>query len=429
MKSTNKNRAPARMELVDINKLVPYINNARTHSPEQIAKLRSSLQEFGFVSPLLIDKDYNVIAGHGRLEAARAEKYKQVPCVFVEHLTPTQKKAYILADNRLALDAGWDDELVSLEMADLSEQGFDLTLTGFSDEELTTMLTPSELEAGMREDLAEDDDADLDELLEHPAFAQRGDLWILGRHRVFCGDATDPADVAALMGGKTAQLIVTDPPYNAGYEGVHHKDRRKILNDSMNTDNFYTFLLSAFRNMAEVSDPGSPAYVFHADMEGINFRMAFRDAGFLLHEVLIWRKDRMVLSRKDYHWKHEPILYGWLPGEHKWYSDRSQTTVWNFKGPKRSDKHPTSKPLDLISYPILNSSAAGDIVIDFFGGSGSTLMAAEQTGRSCYTMELDPQYVSVICDRYAEKAGRRGLYCIRGGEKVSYEDAVEEVAE
>lgn len=421
MKMTDK------MQQVAIDKLIPYVNNARTHSPEQINKIRASLREFGFVAPIIIDADFNVLVGHGRLEAAKAEKYKEVPCVFVEHLTEAQKKAYIIADNRLALDAGWDEELLAVEMADLSEQAFDLSLTGFSEDELTALLTPSELEDGpdMPEGLAEDDDVDLDALLEKPAFVQKGDLWLLGRHRLYCGDSTKAEDVAALMDGKKANLIVTDPPYNVAYEGKTAK-KLTISNDSMSADSFYSFLFAAFQRMAEVTVPGGAAYIFHADTEGLNFRHAFQDAGFQLHEVLIWNKNSMVLGHSDYHWKHEPILYGWLAGgKHKWYSDRSQVSVWDFKRPARSDKHPTSKPLDLISYPILNSSAEGDIVIDFFGGSGSTLMASEQTGRVCYTMELDPQYASVIVERFAEVSTFDDVFCVRDGKKYAYDDIVE----
>ena len=416
-----------RMENVAIEKLVPYARNARTHTPEQISKLRSSLREFGFVNPLLIDRDYNVIAGHGRLEAAKAENMTEVPCVYVEHLSEAQKKAYILADNRLALDAGWDEELLALEMADLTEQAFDLSLTGFSPDELSALLISEPTETTTTElpdGIAEDDDVDMDAILEKPPFVEKGDLWCIGRHRLMCGDATSKDDVAALMDGKKAQLIVTDPPYNVAYEGKTAK-KLTISNDSMSADSFYSFLLASFQRMAEVTVPGGAAYVFHADTEGLNFRHAFQDAGFQLHEVLIWNKNSMVLGHSDYHWKHEPILYGWLAGgKHKWYSDRSQVSVWDFKRPARSDKHPTSKPLDLISYPILNSSAENDIVLDLFGGSGSTLMAAHMTGRKCCTMELDPRYATVIVERYVENGGADEVFCVRNSTKYSYSEIV-----
>ena len=396
------------------------VNNARTHSPEQITKLRSSLREFGLVSPVLIDREYNVLAGHGRIAAAKEEGINEVPCVFVEHLSEAQKKAYILADNRMSLDAGWDDELLKVEMASLQEMGFDVGMTGFDESEL------ADLFADDNNTSAKDDDFDLTAALEKAAFVQRGDIWTVGRHRLMCGDATSAEDVAALMSGTKANLILTDPPYGVSFRS---SSGLTIQNDSMKNEEFYNFLLSAFQCMVEHLESGGAAYVFHADTEGLNFRRAFVDAGLHLAGCCIWVKDSLVLGRSDYQWQHEPVLYGFLQnGKHKWYSDRKQTTIWNFAKPKRNADHPTSKPLDLLSYPIGNSTQENAVVIDTFGGSGSTLMACEKMNRICCTMELDEKYASVILRRYVEDTGDAdGVYVIRNGKKIPYSDLVKEV--
>lgn len=410
------------MQLVPLSKLVPYINNARTHSPEQITKLRSSLREFGFVNPVIIDRDYGIIAGHGRVMAAKEEGIEEVPCVFVDYLTEAQKKAYIIADNRFAQDAGWDEELLRIEIEALQGMDFDVGLTGFNDDEI------ADLFAGDDKSEAEDDDFDLSAALEKASFVQRGDIWTVGRHRLMCGDATSAEDVAALMDGKKANLIVTDPPYNVAFES---SDGLSIKNDKMANDKFYEFLLSAFQNMAANLEKGGAAYVFHADTEGLNFRKAFVDAGFHLAGCCIWVKNSLVLGRSDYQWQHEPVLYGFLQnGKHYWSKNagRKQTTIWNFDKPKKNKNHPTSKPLDLLAYPIGNSSQENAIVIDTFGGSGSTLMACEQTNRICHTMELDDKYASVILRRFVEDGGDPdSVYVIRNGEKYMYSDLVKEV--
>ena len=406
-------------KLVDVDLLVPYANNARTHSKEQIKKLQSSLREFGFINPLIIDRQYNLLAGHGRLEAAKAEGYREVPCVFVEDLSEAQKKAYIIADNRLALDAGWDEELLAVELEGLSELGFDLSLTGFDEKELANLFKSNEAEI-------EDDDYDLTKALEKAAFVEYGDRWIVGRHVLVCGDATNPDDVNKLMDGKRANLILTDPPYGVSFTS---SSGLKIKNDSLKNEEFYQFLLKAFKNMVAHCEPGASAYCFHADTEGLIFRTAFRDAGLHLAGCCIWVKDSLVLGRSDYQWQHEPILYGFLKnGKHNWYSDRKQTTIWNFKKPKRNENHPTSKPLDLLSYPLRNSSQENSIILDAFGGSGSTLMACELTNRICYTMEIDEKYASVILRRYVDNTGDAdNVYCIRNGQKVAYADVVKQV--
>ena len=407
------------MQLVSLDKLVPYVNNARTHSAEQINKLRSSLREFGFINPVIIDRDFGIIAGHGRVLAAREEGITDVPCVFVDHLTEAQKKAYIIADNRMALDAGWDEELLRVEIESLQAEAFDISLTGFGDDEIADLF-------GQDAGDAKDDDYDLTAALEKAAFVEKGDVWVVGRHRLVCGDATCPDDVEKLMDGKKANLIVTDPPYGVSFKSA---SGLTIQNDSMKDEEFYNFLYKSFANMVAHMESGGSAYVFHADTEGLTFRKAFIDAGFHLAGVCIWSKNSLVLGRSDYHWQHEPVLYGFLKnGKHRWYSDRKQTTIWNFNKPKRNENHPTSKPLDLLAYPIRNSSQENAIVIDTFGGSGSTLMACEQTNRICYTMELDEKYASVILRRYVEDVGNAdNVYVIRGDVRIPYAELVKEV--
>lgn len=415
-------KTTTQMQLVPIAKLVPYVNNARTHSPEQITKLRSSLREFGFINPVIIDSDYGIIAGHGRVMAAKEEGIEEVPCVLVDYLTEAQKKAYILADNRFAQDAGWDEELLRIEIESLQGENFDVSLTGFDDSEI------ADLFGGDKDKEVKDDEFDLTAALEKASFVERGDVWCVGRHRLMCGDATSPEDVAALMDGKKANLIVTDPPYNVAFKS---SDGLSIQNDSMKNEDFYTFLYNAFSCMAEHLEKGGSAYVFHADTEGLNFRKAFVDTGFHLAGVCIWVKNSLVLGRSDYQWQHEPVLFGWKnDGKHSWYSDRKQTTIWNYDKPKRNKDHPTSKPLDLLGYPICNSSQENAIILDTFGGSGSTLMACEQTNRVCFMMELDEKYASVILRRYVENTGdAEKVYVIRGGEQIPYSALVKKVEE
>jgi len=409
-----------KFELVDTGKLVPYINNARTHPAEQIIKLRASLREFGFINPIIVDDNYNVLCGHGRLLAAVEEGLKRVPCIKESHLTEAQKKAYIIADNRTAEDSGWDEELLRVEIEALQGMEFDVSLTGFDEGELTDLFKDG-TDSG-----AEDDDYDLTAALEKASFVERGDIWTVGRHRLMCGDATSAEDVAALMNGKKANLILTDPPYGVSFKSA---SGLTIKNDSMKDEEFYNFLLAAFTNMAAHLEKGGAAYVFHADTEGLNFHKAFIDAGFHLAGCCIWVKDSLVLGRSDYQWQHEPVLYGFLQnGKHPWYSDRKQTTIWNFAKPKRNANHPTSKPLDLLGYPIGNSTQENAIVIDTFGGSGSTLMACEQMNRTCCTMELDEKYASVILRRYVEDTGDAdGVSVVRNGETLPYSALVKEV--
>ena len=400
------------MQLVDINKLIPYVNNARTHNAQQINKLRSSLREFGFINPVIIDRDFNVIAGHGRIMAAKEEGINEVPCVFVDYLTEAQKKAYILADNRMAMDAGWDEELLKVEIEALQAEDFDLSLTGFDESELAGFFDTA--------DDAKEDDFDVDAELEKPPVTKNGDLWLLGNHRLLCGDSTKEESYTLLMNGKKANLVVTDPPYNVNYQGT----AGKIKNDNLDNDKFYQFLFDAFTCMEKAMADDASIYVFHADTEGLNFRKAFADAGFYLSGTCIWKKQSLVLGRSPYQWQHEPCLFGWKKnGKHQWYSDRKQTTIWEFDKPKKNGDHPTMKPVPLIAYPIKNSSMSNCIVLDPFGGSGSTLIACEQTSRICHTIELDEKYCDVIVKRYIEQVGTaENVSVVRDGKTIRFDD-------
>lgn len=400
------------MQLVDINKLIPYVNNARTHNTQQINKLRSSLREFGFINPVIIDRDFNVIAGHGRIMAAKEEGINEVPCVFVDYLTEAQKKAYILADNRMAMDAGWDEELLKVEIEALQAEDFDLSLTGFDESELAGFFDTA--------DDAKDDNFDVDAELEKPPVTKSGDLWLLGNHRLLCGDSTKEESYTLLMNSKKANLVVTDPPYNVNYQGT----AGKIKNDNLENDKFYQFLFDAFTCMEKAMADDASIYVFHADTEGLNFRKAFADAGFYLSGTCIWKKQSLVLGRSPYQWQHEPCLFGWKKnGKHQWYSDRKQTTIWEFDKPKKNGDHPTMKPVPLIAYPIKNSSMSNCIVLDPFGGSGSTLIACEQTNRICHTIELDEKYCDVIVKRYIEQVGTaENVSVVRDGKTIRFDD-------
>ncbi|MGE5417489.1 MAG: site-specific DNA-methyltransferase [Acidobacteriota bacterium] len=402
--------ATERFEKVNIDRLIPYARNARTHSKEQILQLRASLREFGFVNPVIVDKDLNIIAGHGRILAAKEEGIAEVPCVFAEHLTEAQKRAYILADNRLALNAGWDAEMLSVEIADLQADDFDVSLLGFDDAELNKLLSGVEEVA--------DDEFDVETELSNPCITKPGDLWLLGRHRLVCGDSTKSEAFTLLMDGKLANLVVTDPPYNVDYKGA----AGKIKNDNMVDEKFYQFLLDAFSLTEKAMAKDASIYVFHADTEGLNFRRAFTSAGFYLSGTCIWKKQSLVLGRSPYQWQHEPILFGWKKsGKHSWYSDRKQSTIWEFDKPKKNADHPTMKPVPLVAYPIINSSMIGSIVLDPFGGSGSVLIASEQTDRVCYTIELDEKYCDVIIKRYIEfKGSEADVFLLRSSDKISF---------
>lgn len=407
------NERKTKWESVNIDKLIPYVNNARTHSKEQINKLRSSLREFGFINPVIIDSKYNVIAGHGRILAAREEGITEIPCVLVDYLTEAQKKAYILADNRFALDAGWDEDLLRVEIEALQAEDYDVLLTGFDPAEIDELFSIPE------EDI-KDDNFDVDEELSKPTMSKQGDIWYLGNHRLAVGDSTKAETYDKLMDGKKANLVVTDPPYNVNYEGT----AGKIKNDNLEDSKFYQFLLDAFKCAESVMADDASIYVFHADTEGLNFRKAFNDAGFYLSGCCIWEKPSLVLGRSPYQWQHEPVLYGWKKkGKHQWYASRKETTIWKYDKPKKNTDHPTMKPIPLLAYPIMNSSLSNCIVLDMFGGSGSTLIACEQTNRICYTIELDEKYADVIVKRYIEQAGSSdNVFVERDGIKSAYSE-------
>lgn len=396
--------------LADVSELIPYVRNARTHSEVQVAQIAASIREFGFLSPILVAEDNTILAGHGRLAAALKLGLKKVPCVKENHLTETQKRAYIIADNKLSLNAGWDSELLAVELSELEGADFNLDLLGFDEAELSGIFDADK-------DVS-DDDFDVEKELEEPCFSKTGDMWTLGKHRVICGDATKLETFKTLLEDTKVNLVVTDPPYNVNYEG----SAGKIKNDNMEDDKFYQFLFNSFVNMEQAMADDASIYVFHADTEGLNFRKAFQDAGFYLSGCCIWKKPSLVLGRSPYQWQHEPCLYGWKKkGKHKWYAGRKETSVWEFEKSKKNADHPTMKPIALLAYPIKNSSMTNSLVLDPFAGSGSTLIACEQTGRICYAIELDEKYCDVIVKRYIEQVGNdESVKVLRGGKEYSF---------
>lgn len=405
-----------RIERLNITEIVPYANNAKEHPQEQIDKIKASIKEFGFNDPIAIDEKNVIIEGHGRLIALLQMGSEVVDVIRLEHLSEVQKKQYILAHNKLTMDTGFNMEMLELEIEAIRVMDGDLTLTGFDLGEIKDInLNLSEA----IEEIQEDEVPEVD--LEREPFSQLGDLWKLGKHKLLCGDSTNQQHVKALMENEKAQLVVTDPPYNVNYEGKT-KDKLTIKGDNMSDSHFYEFLLNSYSRIYESLEDGGGIYIFHADTEGMNFRKAMVEAGFYFAQCCVWVKNSLVMGRQDYQWQHEPILVGWKPGKaHNWYSDRKQTTVWKFDRPVRNDIHPTMKPLNLIAYPIRNSSRPGDIVIDFFGGSGSTLMACEETKRVCRSMELDPRYVDAIVKRYLS-SGREDTKLVREGKEISLEE-------
>ena len=407
-----------KMQLVPVEKLIPYANNARVHSSEQILKLRSSLREFGFINPVIIDANFGIIAGHGRVAAAKAEGINEIPCVLVDHLTEAQKKAYILADNRLALDASWDEELLRIELEALKEMDFDIQTIGFDDLELDNLF----IDTG---DVAEDD-FDVAAELEKPCVAKAGDIWTLGRHKVICGDSTASETYSKLLGDAKVDLVVTDPPYFVNLDS----SSGKITNDDLNDADGYAFLRATFDNLSNAMAKDASIYVFYATAKGRIFHDAFEDAGFKLAAGLVWKKDSLVLSRTDWKFNHEPILYGWKrDGKHIWYGDQKQTTVFEFDRIKNSQTegfgHPSSKPVALIAYLLNQSSKPKDFVLDGFLGSASTLIACEQLGRTCYGIELEPKFVDVAVERYASAVGSHDeIYVQRDGKQFSYNQII-----
>ena len=357
-------------------------------------KLKRSIEEFGYVEPVIWNKTTGrVVGGHQRLKVLIDLGITEVDCVVIE-MDEAKEKALNIALNKISGD--WDKDKLALLISDLQGEAFDVSLTGFDPDEIDNLFKDS-LKDGIH-----DDDFDIEAELKKPTFTKAGDVWTLGRHRLVCGDSTKKETYDILMDGKKANLVLTDPPYNVNYEGT----AGKIKNDHMANDAFYQFLLDAFTNMEAVMADDASIYVFHADTEGLNFRRAFVDAGFYLSGCCIWKKNSLVLGRSPYQWIHEPVLFGWKKsGKHVWYAGRKETTVWEYDKPKKNADHPTMKPIALLAYPIMNSSMTGTIVLDPFGGSGSTLIACEQSDRTCYTVELDEKYCDVIVKRYIEQAG------------------------
>jgi site-specific DNA-methyltransferase (adenine-specific) len=415
MKEISTNPAD-KVEKWDIEKLIPYARNARTHSDEQVGQIAASIKEWGWTTPVLVDEDGGIIAGHGRTMAAKRLGMREVPVMVARGWGDAKKRAYVLADNKLALNAGWDDSMLALELKELGDTGFDLDLTGFSLDEINA-LTPLEIEPGLT-----DEDA-VPEAPEEPT-TRLGDVWILGQHRLMCGDSTSIDDMQKLTDNQLVDMWLTDPPYNVAYKGG---TGLTIQNDDMGDDQFRQFLRDAYVTADTVLKPGAVFYIWHADLEGYNFRGAARDAGWKVRQCLIWKKSSLVMGRQDYHWKHEPCLYGWKEGAgHLWAADRKQTTILEFDKPSRNGEHPTMKPVGLFEYQMLNNTKGGDIVLDSFGGSGTTMIAAEKNGRRGYLMELDPKYCDVIIKRWEEYTGKNAVNSICGREFKTLQKQVHE---
>jgi site-specific DNA-methyltransferase (adenine-specific) len=386
--------------------LIPYAANSRTHSDAQVAQIAASIREFGWTNPILIDGENTIIAGHGRLLAARKLGMDEVPAIILDHLSKAQQRALVIADNQLALNAGWNLDMLKAEIEDLKLEDFDLGLLGFDDKFLDGLL-----EAEPTEGLTDED-----AVPEVPAIpvTVEGDVWVLGNHRLMCGDSTSIDALQTLTGGALVDVWLTDPPYNVAYEGGT-KEKLTIQNDSMGDDDFRQFLRDAYSAADAVMKPGAVFYIWHADSEGYNFRGAAQDIGWKVRQCLIWRKSSLVMGRQDYHWQHEPCLYGWKEGAaHLWASDRKQTTILEFNKPSRNGEHPTMKPVELFEYQMLNNTKGADIVLDSFGGSGTTIIAAEKHGRHARLMELDPKYCDVIIKRWQDFTGQQAVHAETG---------------
>ena len=419
-----------KIEKWDIEKLIPYARNARTHSDEQVGQIAASIREWGWTTPILVDEDGGIIAGHGRTMAAKRLGLREVPVMVASGWSDAKKRAYVLADNKLAINAGWDESMLALELKELGETGFDLDLTGFSLNEITA-LTPLEVEPGLT-----DEDA-VPEAPEEPT-TRLGDVWILGQHRLMCGDSTSIDDMQKLTDNQLVDMWLTDPPYNVDMTaknemlekaGKARKDKTSfgIANDSMSDEKFRQFLRDSYVTADTVLKPGAVFYIWHADSEGYNFRGAAKDVGWKIRQCLVWKKSVFAIGRQDYHWKHEPCLYGWKDGSsHLWASDRKQTTILEFDKPSRNGEHPTMKPVALFEYQMLNNTKGGDIVLDSFGGSGTTIIAAEKNGRRGYAMELDPKYCDVIIKRWQDYTGKNAINSVCGREFKALQKQVHE---
>ena len=401
------------IEYLEVESLIPYARNSRTHSDEQVAQVAASIKEFGFTNPVLVDQDGMIIAGHGRTLAAQRLQMKEVPCLRLSHLSEAQKRAYVIADNKLALNAGWDDELLAVELRDLKDSDFDLSLTGFGDDELADLLAEA-LEEGLT------DEDSVPEAPETPVTVP-GDIWVLGKHRLMCGDSTSIKALEKLCEGQLVDMWLTDPPYNValGYDETPEEAKKRnrrtdgltVSNDKMTDKDFRQFLTDCYTSADAVMKSGAVFYIWHADSEGYNFRGAAFDMGWQVRQCLIWKKQVLVMGRQDYHWMHEPCLYGWKAGaSHLWATDRKQTTILEFDRPSRNKEHPTMKPVELFSYQMQNNTKGDDLVLDSFAGSGTTAIACEKFNRRARLMELDPKYCDVIIKRWQEYTGKKAIH-------------------
>ena len=403
-----------------LKELKPAAYNPRkklTKGDKEYEKIKQSLLKFGYVDPIIVNEDLTVIGGHQRLTVLKDLDYETAKCVIVK-LSKEDEKALNIALNKIT--GQWDEALLADLLLDLQESDFNLDLTGFEPPEIDDILS------NVHDKELSEDEFDVEEELKKPTLSRHGDIWQLGKHRVICGDSTKAETYKQLLDDRKANLVVTDPPYNVDVE----ETAGKILNDNMSDGDFYQFLLSMFTQVENHMEDDASIYVFHADTEGLNFRKAFKEAGFYLSGCCIWKKNSLVLGRSPYQWQHEPCLYGWKKkGKHQWFSDRKQTTIWEYDRPKSSKDHPTMKPIQLMAYPIQNSSMRGTIVLDPFLGSGSTLIAADQTGRVCYGIELDEKFVDVIVKRYIEITGDTEVNVQRNHEVLTYNQVLKELEE
>lgn len=397
-----------------IKELIPYVNNPRNNNQTAIDKVASSIKNYGFKVPIVIDKKNEIVCGHTRYKASEKLGLKEVPCIIADDLTPAQIKAFRIADNKVSEFSEWDMDILKNEMLELKELDFEIENTGFDIDELDELFPTDYTEKDEIED-------EVPEVNKKP-FIKRGDVIKLGNHRIMCGDSTNISDLEKLTQGQLVDMWITDPPYNVDYEG-RTKEKLTIKNDSMGDDRFRQFLRDAYTAADIVMKPGAVFYIWHADSEGYNFRGAAKDVGWTVRQCLIWKKSSLVLGRQDYHWQHEPCLYGWKDGAgHLWASDRKQTTILEFDRPARNEEHPTMKPVSLFEYQLLNNTKGDDLVLDSFGGSGTTLIAAEKNGRIARIMELDEHYCDVIIKRWLDYTGQQTVEV--NGEEV-YADFME----
>ena len=411
----SENKSAMEWRTIPVGDLRPAAYNPRKKlkaGDKEYEKIKNSIQEFGYVEPIIVNYNMTVIGGHQRLTVLKDLGYTEVECVVLHIEDENKVKALNVALNKIT--GAWNEQLLADLLVDLQSADFNTDLTGFEPAEIDQLFSK------VHNKKITEDDFDVDAQLQKPNVAKPGDLWLLGPHRIFCGDSLLPESYEKLMDGKRANLVLTDPPYNVNVE----ETAGRIKNDNMSDEDFYKFLFAAFVNMEQNMEADASIYVFHADSKGLIFRQAFHDAGFYLSGCCIWKKDRLVLGRSPYQWQHEPCLFGWkVGGKHQWYSDRKQTTIWEYDRPSASKDHPTMKPIALMAYPIQNSCMSNCIVLDPFSGSGSTLIACEQTNRICYGIELDEKFVDVIVARYIEQTGDAdGVFLLRDGEKLPWSE-------